>query len=810
MIYAENAPKYHAKGLPAIPLIRGQKRPAINGWNRFCNEMPTESEMAAWRERYADGNIGIPLGKASGLVAVDIDTDVQWMIDGIQRLLPPSPWHRVGKKGLVMLYRYSGEKSFQIKDSSDGVIVEILSHNKQVVLPPSIHPDTKRPYEANCDLVDVIDDLPVLGPEVEKLLRGYFKENDVDLSVSGHTKMTEWVPSGARDVKMIEMAGLLAASVVRGEMTLLEAIGSLKSWAAGFVEKVAGDEVDIEKGLAKMVEFLSSDVRGKQRILPTGWDEGLTDEQKTQMGIDFDRDMEEWSVDELRDHLKKKFEEIPRTAQAKRTPVIEKVLQKLAFSPSISEIDAEQILQYIRDTSGTNIPMSTLRRRVREIARGDSIEGLNHEEIASAVLSDMNKIYQIKYSGEQFYRWDGSKWEPLEQSEIRRRISEGYGSLPAARRANDHRGIVDVLANKLTGDLKEVGDFEGVNFANGVVSRDLKLVPHKPEYGFTYTLKFRYMPDEARNCPRFLGFLNECWGKDEDYADKVSALQEAICATMFGIAPLYQRAFLCYGLPRTGKSVLLKIIRELVPDHGRCAVPPEVWNDKFSPAQMHNKVLNMCGELSESHYIEGNKFKEIVEGAEIQGQNKGTNIFRFVPKCAHWFGSNHLPKTKDMSDGFTRRWLIFTFMHPVPEEKMNRDLPDEIIREEREAIAAWALQAMPRLRASGDYTLCQSHKDQIEEVAEANNTVRFFIRKSGKVKLGSSDTKKPENLTTHNELYSAYSVFCGQALGVKRVGQPAFRNTMRELANQLGFQAHLLKNEMGVLEIRYSGLTLVD
>lgn len=101
------------------------------------------------------------MGPASGLVALDFDTDDPKVIDILDRILPPSPWRRVGSKGFVKIFKYNGERTTRIQ-SPNGMICGILLKGTQIVLPPSIHPDTKRPYTANAHLYDVLGQVPKL------------------------------------------------------------------------------------------------------------------------------------------------------------------------------------------------------------------------------------------------------------------------------------------------------------------------------------------------------------------------------------------------------------------------------------------------------------------------------------------------------------------------------------------------------------------------------------------------------------------------------------------------------------------------
>ena len=140
-VFSENAPAYWAAGMPVMPC--SGKRPIINGWPQYGLRMPTADEQADWLTRYPDANIGLPLGPQSGLCVVDIDTDNPEAIAAIKTMLPPSTVERIGKKGCALFYKWEGQKNFSVGGDHP---VDFLSQGKQVIIPPSIHPDTGKAY----------------------------------------------------------------------------------------------------------------------------------------------------------------------------------------------------------------------------------------------------------------------------------------------------------------------------------------------------------------------------------------------------------------------------------------------------------------------------------------------------------------------------------------------------------------------------------------------------------------------------------------------------------------------------------------
>jgi hypothetical protein len=237
---------------------------------------------------------------------------------------------------------------------------------------------------------------------------------------------------------------------------------------------------------------------------------------------------------------------------------------------------------------------------------------------------------------------------------------------------------------------------------------------------------------------------------------------------------------------------------------------------------LHRKLLNICGELSENRHIDGQSFKDIVDGTERTGEVKRRQPFRFKPKAAHWFASNHLPKTRDTSEGFTRRWLILSFNRPVKEgHKLIRDLGQKIVAAEQEAIIAWACQAMPRLLRHNNYTMPASHFEHLEALTESSNPLRFFLQGSGWVSLHQPDTDisslSPEQRhqlclqlphTSGEILRGAFSKFASEQVRAPAALLRKFHLVMGELAPTLGIIQRRVRFSSGKTDYVYFGLTL--
>ena len=802
MIYAENAPRYFEKGLPVIPL-RG-KAPIVQKWQRFHDTMPTPSEQQAMISNYGNYNIGLPLGAQSGCIALDIDSEIEGEIALIDSIVPMSPWVRVGRKGKVLMFKYNGEQTFRIKDATGRTICELLSSRVQVVLPPSIHPETQRPYVANCDLLSVIDKLPILPKDIEERLRNAFVDKlGVKLSNKGWSKTIDFVSKGSRDVKMTSVAGIYANAVLRGEMTLKEAVDVFRAWCFTQTEKVAGDDVDVEKGVRNLVRFLMRNVEGKGRPLPRGWDEGLEQEEKESLGVVVNEDVAvSWDFNKVRTYLKAKMEELGNPDEHPQDvgEIIEFVLEQIARSTTMSSLDIDRAFKHIAGLSG-DVKVPALRKRLIEL-QSAGISGTNHTEIAIAVLKDLNDSIDagvrsaddglenydnIRFSGSNFWIWGGSNWEKLEDRDILQRISQDYGAYKAAAKASDHKGILQVMKTLVKTDLGVEGLGNGINFANGFVDTLGTVHPHGKQWGCTYTMPFCYKPELATSgdlreiAPQFAEFLSTVWGADEDFVDKVKLLRQVMGATMFALGPSFQRAVLLFGIGQSGKTQLLRIVEGLLPDGAVSHISPYDFADKFKPVGLATSLMNICGELSASGYIPSEQFKQVVDGTTMQGQLKGQQVFNFKPKAMHWFASNHLPHSKDTTEGFNRRWAILTFNHMVPKHKKVRDIGDKIVADEREAICAWVVAGMKELENAGDFTLPKSHFERVGDMCAENDSLFFYL-------VSDNGPKKKEGETIElKRLYDAYKGFCYSEAGAKPVGLRKFFTRMKELGIVMGF-----------------------
>lgn len=820
-VFALHCERYWNAGLPVIPLEPREKGTKMPNWSSFQSKLPNEAERASWKAWHHDGNIGLVLGPQSGLMMIDVDTDDPKVLGILDKVLPPSPWKRIGQKGYVLAYKYDGQTTARLKykdsEGKDISLVEILSAGTQVVVPPSIHPKTGKPYYASADLVNVLDQMRSLPGNIEQILRDALKEAGYNMGSRGVGAVTDFISSGNRDNTVVSMAGLFARDVLRGKRTLLEAIGQMEAKIAHFVEKVYGDEIDPKKGPQKLIEFLIRDVTSKGEALPKGWDDGVTDEQRSSWGLDaFTTENEIWDVKQIRDYFNAHIEKAGVKDNIDAfTAVVKQALRKVADNVNMDPVDEDQLVTYMASVSGKKMSTAAIRRQLVSLRKGP-IAGANHAEIAEAVVKDLVELGgEIRCHNGVLWQWEGSSWKQMDEGKVLKFIIEEYGELKAATRANDHGGILKTIKSLVQAELCQ-RMVSGINFVNGFLTDDLQMVDHHPDFGMTYTLPYPYLPEQAGACPRWQRMLVDYWGDDPDYMDKVTALGEVLALTLFGKMTEAQMAVCLYGVGHSGKSRIMEIVQALMPLEAQTSLPPTMWGDRFGPAQLVGKLLNFAGELSEHQRIDSAKFKQIVAGEVIDAQEKNKPLFTFRPRAAHWFATNHTPSTRDSSDGFTRRWLFLHFTKTFPkDERRIHDYDKIVISEEREAIAAWAVAHMVRLRTRNFVITDPISSIEIREQLENElNTVRDFLsayQEQGWMRLGAERhtgaSTDQDSCTTFAILWNEYRAYC-LSHSVSPVGSKALAKRMQHLQGHFGFKVEKGSGPNGPTPPVYRWLTL--
>jgi hypothetical protein len=148
------APSYRERGFWPRPVKPGTKACHLAAWQTPDSELSVEV-LQGWLASQRFAGIGLLMGSpfpdGTTLGALDIDHDDYVRIG--RALLRDPPCGRIGKKGAVFFVRVRGSLSnpeFRVQGDQAkryGKVAECLFSKKLCVIPPTIHPETGRPYE---------------------------------------------------------------------------------------------------------------------------------------------------------------------------------------------------------------------------------------------------------------------------------------------------------------------------------------------------------------------------------------------------------------------------------------------------------------------------------------------------------------------------------------------------------------------------------------------------------------------------------------------------------------------------------------
>lgn len=332
------------------------------------------------------------------------------------------------------------------------------------------------------------------------------------------------------------------------------------------------------------------------------------------------------------------------------------------------------------------------------------------------------------------YIWTGTIWEKVSDDRWRFTVQQKLKQIPEIKlRASKVASVANLArTDSFRPDFEwPIDSGEAVACANGVVRFDgerWNLEPHRREDYRTSTIPVEWQPDA--DCPRFMQFLAEIFGGDPDAKDKATALMEMVGYTLMRHTR-HERFIILVGKGANGKSVLLAIIVALCGTHNVAAVSPDQLDRPFQRAALFRTLANIITELKQGEQIQDGALKSIVSGEPCTVERKFGHPFTMQPYATQWYGTNHLPHTRDFSFALFRRALIVPFNRRFSGKDADPKLIDKL-KDELPGMLRLALGAYGEALKRGSFTepdSCEAAKDkwrleadQVARWAEQNIT----------------------------------------------------------------------------------------
>jgi len=352
--------------------------------------------------------------------------------------------------------------------------------------------------------------------------------------------------------------------------------------------------------------------------------------------------------------------------------------------------------------------------------------------------------WSLKCVNGTLYTLDG----PVEdESEIKQRILENIEEYVTSGLSKKVTNILETIKLLAFSDPFPI-EQDCIHLQNGVY--------HLPDGSFQESRLFcqnrlpvRYEP-KAASPDRWLTFLHELL----DDAD-IPTLQEYLGYCLIP-STKGQKMLLLIGKGGEGKSRIGLVMRSLLGDSMNMTSIQKVENNRFSRADLENKLLMVDDDMDMSALPKTNYIKSIVTAeCKMDLERKGVQSYqsrlyaRFL--C---FGNGALTALHDRSDGFFRRQIVLT-TRDRPAGRVDDPFLAEKLADEAEGIFLWCLEGLNRLLANNyQFSLSGKALENVETVKRSSNNVIEFLRSEGYIRF------RADAEASSRALYEAYKLWC--------------------------------------------------
>ena len=447
-------------------------------------------------------------------------------------------------------------------------------------------------------------------------------------------------------------------------------------------------------------------------------------------------------------------------------------LAELVSTCDLKETERHSLRKHIAKKA--HVSVASLKEDAKFYEHVGATRDMDHLKAAREVIKSFSAGNLLDASG-YLWRWRGDGvWRRVNDREIKQKIHDvtANNELTAAV-VNSVLDMVKTEAHQPRHCFDE--NPQTINCANGELAYQngrWVLLPHEREHYRTAMLPVAYDPGAA--APRFEQFLREIFNDDLDADDKANVVLEALGYTFIPSCHL-EKFFMLIGAGANGKSVLLHVIESLVGREHVCAVQPSQFENRFQRGHLQGRLANIITEIAEGAEIADAQLKSLVSGEMTTAEHKHKDPFDFLPYAKHWFGTNHLPHTRDFSDALFRRAIVITFNNKF--EGANRDvhLLDKL-KAELPGILNLALAGLQRLIENKAFTECSSSTDIARQWRMEADQVAQFVDESCETGLNCRATSA--------DLFNRYQAWA-EAAGVRRTLN---RNNFTNRLKRLGFE----------------------
>ncbi|MGR3610142.1 MAG: phage/plasmid primase, P4 family [Sulfitobacter sp.] len=476
-----------------------------------------------------------------------------------------------------------------------------------------------------------------------------------------------------------------------------------------------------------------------------------------------------------REQEPRSFEELMETAKALEPGQIDDMEAIVTDCGALNPLRANAVFRAIKNA--TKVPLCTMRDQQKQ--ERDAIPEPDHLDLARLTLGDIGRENVI-CTDAFVWRWQSrGVWTQQDDRAIKQAVQRRLDDEPMIEVVSGLvNGVTDVFKSDIYRPEHQFnrGNPETVNCMNGEIELDefvgWHLTPHCRENYRTTQIPVAYDPNA--DAPMFRAFLEQVFRDDPDRDDKIKAVLELIGYTLMSHAR-HERFVMLIGPGANGKSVLLAVLEGLLGSENVAGVQPANFDNRFQRAHLHQKLANIVTELKQGEVIADAELKAITSGEPATVEHKHKNPFVMRPFSTCWFGTNHMPHTRDFSEALFRRATILQFNRTFAKAEQDPQLKDKL-QAELAGILNLSLTAYADALDHG-FTEPKSSEEAKKEWRLEADQVALFVDEACR--------RDPDARTSAGEVFKTYKLWADENGISKTMSQKGLRDRL----TRLGFGA---------------------
>jgi P4 family phage/plasmid primase-like protien len=387
----------------------------------------------------------------------------------------------------------------------------------------------------------------------------------------------------------------------------------------------------------------------------------------------------------------------------------------------------QEARKLLRERFGMDVPTfrhSVNRARKRARGAGEDGDGEGHADyqqlardfLAHRSLGEPGPDLRLRYWREDFYLWEGTRWQAFSEKEFAAGWLTPFLQEPASgvsRRVSASL-VGNVLANlrglsSLPGARtppfwidRAAGAAHTLSLKNGLLDLDGwlggrpdLLQRHTPRLFNLVALPYEYKP--GAECPAFHEYLARVQPDPENRA----FLQEWLGYNLIPDTTLETFVLFC-GRGANGKSVFLAVLKMVLGEDNVSAAPLQAFGAErtFGLVPTIGKLANVDEDLGFVTLREEGSLKKFVSGNALSIEGKGKDAYAVTPTARLTFSCNYPPKFHDPTNGIWRRLVFMPWEVEIPKGEAKPQMKSRgFWEEELSGIFLWALEGLKRLLA---------------------------------------------------------------------------------------------------------------